>query len=717
MRTICLIVIALLVSLTPALYAQEDHERGRMWTFEDPPLDDFESAYGFRPDQEWLDALRLGSLRLGGEDVLARAASASFVSPNGLILTSARNLRDAIGATVGNGGLDHRRSPLRTLKSGFVAAGERQEVRLKSGEGWLTVAQLVSTTDVTDEVNHGVRADDSSIRAKAKRDVNKQAILDEASRTDPKLVPQIVSLYHGAVVQLYQYRVYDDVRLVAHPHVQLAYYGGDTDDAPGYALDFAFLRAYEDGKPADTTDHYFTWASGGAEEGELVFVSGNNGTTRRLFTMAQLEFERDIRIPMMLESLENRLRIMDQPVDDPGLASWDYGRLHVFALAMKNGVKTARGNLRALQDAQLMARRAAAEQAFKDRVMADTDLEAQYGDLWDRIEHLISRRRQHEARARFHVPNHFHFGVLVAIVRMLDPAESDERREQARKTVDSWAGVTSPVMAWPSSAFVQDQFRRARTWLPEHDPFFTKVLDGKSIDAFGVVMMQDTPSWLGHPEQRDALVRSGWEGIQASEDPMVIAARELAILMREHERLGEELDAEEEALGAELGRAYLATYGTRVSPDGTLTLRFTDGVVSGVRTTFDDIYARSAEFDNEYPFNLPQAWLDRKDAIAMTKSVNFVSTNDTTSRTVALRFNRYGTHHWDVSGGNAGSVVVNSALEVVGVVVGGNVESLQNDVVFNDDVSRTISVHVDGIMEALVKLYDAQHIAEELTGR
>ena len=74
-------------------------------------------------------------------------------------------------------------------------------------------------------------------------------------------------------------------------------------------------------------------------------------------------------------------------------------------------------------------------------------------------------------------------------------------------------------------------------------------------------------------------------------------------------------------------------------------------------------------------------------------------------------------HHWDVSGGNAGSVVVNSALEVVGVVVDGNVESLHNDVVFNDDVSRTVSVHVDGIMEALVKIYDAHHIAEELTGR
>ena len=291
MKSIVLTGLALLLSLTSITAAQENGELGRMWTFENPPLAYLEQQYGFQPDQAWLDALRLGSLRLGGEDVLPHFYSASFVSPNGLIMTSTRSVRDAVVETIGRGAAARARSPLRNIKVGFVAAGLDQEVRLRSRrDEWLTAAQLIKITNVTDEVNKGIAPTDSEIQSKEKRDANKQAILDAARKVDPKLVPQIVSLFQGAVFQLYQYKVYYDVRLVVVPHLQTALFGGDPDNFtwPRYSIDFAFLRAYEDGKPADTSKHYFKWKSGGAKQDELVFVSGNPGTTNRLFTKAQL---------------------------------------------------------------------------------------------------------------------------------------------------------------------------------------------------------------------------------------------------------------------------------------------------------------------------------------------------------------------------------------------------------------------------------------------
>src|SRR5213594_5118459 len=268
-------------------------DAGKMWTFDNPPLDYFQEAYAFRPDSAWLARARLGALRF------ATYCSASFVSPHGLVLTNHHCSRENAGGVMRPGeNFD---------STGFYAATPAEERRVPG----LFVDRLLSVADVTariDSALRGVTGDEALARA---RDQAIDALGERltAAARDSTVSVQIVSLYEGAQYSAYTHRRYGDVRLVLVPELGMGYFGGDDDNFtyPRYDLDFSLYRVYDaSGKPLATRD-YFRMSTTGAAPGDAVFVVGNPGSTSRLSTVAQLAFARDARLPLYIWLAQSRI--------------------------------------------------------------------------------------------------------------------------------------------------------------------------------------------------------------------------------------------------------------------------------------------------------------------------------------------------------------------------------------------------------------------------
>jgi hypothetical protein len=655
---------------TPAV-AQDELGLGKMWTFERPPLQYLEREYGLKADEVWWNRMRLASLRFG------RGCSASFVSPNGLILTNHHCARGAVAEAQGKADW---------VKDGYVADELSDEVRLKG----LTVQQLVAMRDVTSLVNRGITASTSDAEAEALREQNREAVLAEARQHERGLEPQVVKLFQGGIWQLYQYRVFDDIRLVMAPHLQAAHFGGDADNFvyPRYAVDFTFCRAYVDGKPADTSSYYFPWGDG-PEAGELVFLTGNPGGTSRLLTKSQLAYQRDARYPRVRQLIDNRIEILREfSAKDPDMEKG----LCTAILGLENGQKLYRGEHGALNSDSFMARKDQAEQAFKKRAEGSGH-EGELG-IWTELEQLMKKKVALEAPRNFQSTGGMPL-LMRAQALLQFAAKGDAAIAQQARAIDC---RSDPVQ----EALFVDHLVRASKHLSASDPYLTALLGERDPRAAVQHLLQT--SRLGDEQLLEQLLADGASAIDECQDSALVAARAIWPLAQANAERFAAINAAESQLQARLANLLFAVYGDDVSPDATFTLRFSDGRVAGYpyngslapwRTVFHGMFARHIEFDGVHPFDLPDQWLLARDRIDMHAPVDFVCTVDST-------------------GGNSGSPVVNARLELVGLLFDGNIESMANEFLYGESVERSVCVHPQGIVEVLRKVYRAKRLLREI---
>ena len=615
-----------------------------MWLLSNLPLNEL-------PSDQWTEQVQKSSARLPN-------CSASLVSSDGLIMTNGHCAQEAVQA-------------LSTPQNNLYENGFYARTLLAEKKTSLNLKVLISVED---------------------RGVQKQGLVCEE-----------VILYQGGQYNNYCYKVYDDIRLVFSSEKNTWFFGGDADnfEYPRFAMDVAFLRAYENDKPAQTSNH-FKWSKSGASEDELIFVSGHPGSTERMLTSAALETERDIKAPFILDLIRRR-EITTQQFMLRGKEQTRIAKSDLFS--WQNGRKLYTGKIRGLQDLDLTDSKKIYEKKVTDdaknkphltkkledgRLMV-ADAQTAIREIYSKVVLLLARHGFDSRLFKYAqslVSGNQQFAESVLEERNNEPPLNLEYEEA--KLRDSLTHFTEVFGV--NNLATQDLLMRYHERPSDVASLLissTRLADFNEHKLIVQEFIKSGSLPFGNGDLIVGLVRD----IQVKHAPQYEKAWHDAL---EKERQGY----------AKISEVLFELYGTDIYPDATFTLRLSFGTVSGYEengrqiapfTTIGQAFAHSAEFDNTGDHQLPLSWYKARRLLRSATPLNFTS-------------------NLDITGGNSGSPVFNKELEIVGLVFDGNIHSLVSDYDYNySPKSRAISVHSSGILEMLQKVYKADRLVKELT--
>lgn len=635
-----------------------------------------------------------------------------LISPEGLLLT---NHHCGLSYVQKHATVEHD-----YLTDGFWALNKDEEL---PNQG-LTVSFLAMVEDVTEAVLKDVVDEDTRDNV---INNNIKEIIKER-KGDRNVEIEIVPFYSGNQYILFEYDVYEDVRLVCCPPWGIGKYGADTDNWtwPRHKGDFNIFRVYtdKDGKPAKYSEdnvpmkskHYLPINIKGVKQGDYAMILGYPGSTDRYSTSYTVKNIVDYEGPSIVNCRTAKLNEYRKHMDaDPEV----FIKYASKQASVSNYWKYYIGQVKQLKRNHVYERRLEQENAFREWVAADKARQAEYGAIWTDIEKKWAMMGEIQNAFVYLREAGWNGGEAVSFSRRFkkvnDMIKVKEDKEKISQNVENIRKASDAFFKDYDMALDKDVtiallnlfYNDIENYVPDMVATIGEKNNGDFTawveEAFQKSIFTDKErmeKWFNKPKRLD-------------KDPIY------ALAMSFVNEYFDVYDIYERAnitgnYGERLYMKGLMEMQTERNfyPDANFTMRLTYGTVEPYKgadavnynyfTTMDGVMAKY--IPGNWEFDIPQDVLtlyENRDYGRYADEngqliVNFITTND-------------------ITGGNSGSPVINGEGELIGLAFDGNWEAMSGDIMFEKNVQRTICMDARYLLWCIEKVGKATNIINELT--
>ncbi|WP_410006010.1 S46 family peptidase [Aequorivita nionensis] len=645
-----------------------------------------------------------------------RGCTAEIISDSGLVLTNHHCGYSQI-AELSTAENDY-------LTNGFWAGNKAEELKPKK----LSVRFFVRMDDVSKRILSLVN--DSMTEAEREATINREiAKIEQENNEGGKYTVSVKSFYQGNEFYYFVYQDYNDVRLVGTPPASVGKFGGDTDnwEWPRHTGDFSLFRVYadKDGNPAEYSKdnvplkpkYHLTTNIKGFEENDFAMIMGYPGRTNRWMPAGGIEQNVEYAYPAWVEASKTSMDVMKKYMDKDQQVKLDYASSYA---SIANYWKNRQGMIDALTQHKTAESKRIDEKAFQK--WASKKGNEKYANVIPVINKYYKETNDISAHNNYlgllmrtrmaSIP--YRLGNAIDYYLQQNEAKQAEVKPQLDAEInDLYEGLYLPL----EKNVLAAQLSLYSTKAKNVAPMVAEVADANNKNDGGwnsYVNSAFENSIFESKEKLEAFMANPNADILKN-DPLFQLSTDLMTRLRYKTE-------EEKQLNNDFEHAYrLMVQGMRLQnsdekyyPDANSTLRLTYGKVIALPadkrndanknyyTTLKGTVAKYQPGDAE--FDMPKKLIElyeKKDFGQYADKDGYLPVNFLTDN--------------DITGGNSGSPVLNGKGELIGLAFDGNIEAMAGDVIFDDQLQRTINVDIRYVLFLIDKFAGASHIIDELT--